>query len=391
MTDSPINSPLNLDLPSCRRRQARLLEAVADQRLDLLLLQLPEHVQWLVGPRMAWYFQPAVALAADGRATLAVPAKWKGDAAADEIVRYDAQWHSTLRNDQRAAATAALAAALSANMSGASPQLERDNAKRVGAKRIGVEFSGVTRHWPLPADVELVDVEPTLYRLRRRKDPDELAMLRRAIAATGVMYQRAREIIRPGIAELEVFSELQAAAIQTLGEPTTATGNDYQCGSRGGPPRAGRLAEAGELYILDLGPAYRGYFADNCRTIAVTEPDTRQLEAWRWLERALRLVEQTAKPGVSARELFHAVQQLLDQSPVGVFNHHLGHGIGLFPHEAPHLNPNWDDRFEPGDVFTAEPGLYAPDLRAGIRLENDYLITETGVERLSDFPLDLRL
>jgi Xaa-Pro aminopeptidase len=216
-------------------------------------------------------------------------------------------------------------------------------------------------------------------------------MLRRAIAATGVMYQRAREIIRPGIAELEVFSELQAAAIQTLGEPTTATGNDYQCGSRGGPPRAGRLAEAGELYILDLGPAYRGYFADNCRTIAVTEPDTRQLEAWRWLERALRLVEQTAKPGVSARELFHAVQQLLDQSPVGVFNHHLGHGIGLFPHEAPHLNPNWDDRFEPGDVFTAEPGLYAPDLRAGIRLENDYLITETGVERLSDFPLDLRL
>jgi Xaa-Pro aminopeptidase len=140
-----------------------------------------------------------------------------------------------------------------------------------------------------------------------------------------------------------------------------------------------------------LGPAYRGYFADNCRTIAVTEPDTRQLEAWRWLERALRLVEQTAKPGVSARELFHAVQQLLDQSPVGVFNHHLGHGIGLFPHEAPHLNPNWDDRFEPGDVFTAEPGLYAPDLRAGIRLENDYLITETGVERLSDFPLDLRL
>jgi Xaa-Pro aminopeptidase len=276
-------------------------------------------------------------------------------------------------------------------MSGASPQLERDNAKRVGAKRIGVEFSGVTRHWPLPADVELVDVEPTLYRLRRRKDPDELAMLRRAIAATGVMYQRAREIIRPGIAELEVFSELQAAAIQTLGEPTTATGNDYQCGSRGGPPRAGRLAEAGELYILDLGPAYRGYFADNCRTIAVTEPDTRQLEAWRWLERALRLVEQTAKPGVSARELFHAVQQLLDQSPVGVFNHHLGHGIGLFPHEAPHLNPNWDDRFEPGDVFTAEPGLYAPDLRAGIRLENDYLITETGVERLSDFPLDLRL
>jgi Xaa-Pro aminopeptidase len=61
----------------------------------------------------------------------------------------------------------------------------------------------------------------------------------------------------------------------------------------------------------------------------------------------------------------------------------------LFPHEAPHLNPNWDDVFEVGDVFTAEPGLYAPELRAGMRLENDYLVTETGVELLSDFPLEL--
>ena len=418
MTDAP----LNLDLAACRRRQTRLLEAVADQRLDLLLLQRPEHVQWLTGPRTAWYFQPAVALSAEGRATLCAPVKWKGEAAADEIVRYEAQWHSTLRNDQRAASTAALFAALSTTSAAlpnaipdAIPNAEWTAASsstapstapsttesgacvsssvggRGGRRRIGVEFSCATRHWALPADVELVDIEPTLYRLRRRKDPDELAMLRHAIAASGAMYERARAMIRPGVTELEVFSELQAAAVASLGEPTTATGNDYQCGARGGPPRAGRRAEAGELYILDLGPAYRGYFADNCRTLAVSEPDERQLEAWRWLVGALELVEQTVKPGVSARELFHSVQRLLDQAPVGVFNHHLGHGIGLFPHEAPHLNPHWDDRFEPGDVFTAEPGLYAPELRAGIRLENDYLVTEDGVERLSNFPLDLRL
>jgi Xaa-Pro aminopeptidase len=69
----------------------------------------------------------------------------------------------------------------------------------------------------------------------------------------------------------------------------------------------------------------------------------------------------------------------------------LGHGIGLFPHEGPHLNPRpeWDDVFEEGDVFTVEPGLYTPEMRAGIRLENDYLVTATGVELLSDFPLEL--
>ncbi len=102
-------------------------------------------------------------------------------------------------------------------------------------------------------------------------------------------------------------------------------------------------------------------------------------------------MEATAKPGKSCKELFNEVQAMLDKAPYGVFNHHLGHGIGLFPHEAPHLNPNWDDVFEVGDVFTAEPGLYAPELRAGMRLENDYLVTDTGVENLSNFPMDLKL
>jgi Xaa-Pro aminopeptidase len=88
--------------------------------------------------------------------------------------------------------------------------------------------------------------------------------------------------------------------------------------------------------------------------------------------------------------VFHEVQQRLAEAPVGIFNHHLGHGIGLFPHEAPHLNPHWDETFEVGDVFTCEPGLYDEQaLRAGIRLENDYLVTEDGVENLSPFPLEL--
>ena len=59
------------------------------------------------------------------------------------------------------------------------------------------------------------------------------------------------------------------------------------------------------------------------------------------------------------------------------------------PHEAPHVNPNWDDTFAAGEVFTIEPGLYGDALRHGIRLENDYLVTEAGVELLTPFPLGL--
>ena len=100
-------------------------------------------------------------------------------------------------------------------------------------------------------------------------------------------------------------------------------------------------------------------------------------------------VEATARPGTSARALFQEAESILSECPVGIFNHHLGHGIGLFPHEAPHLNPAWDDTLEVGDVFTAEPGLYAPELAAGLRIENDYLVTPTGVECLSKFPTGL--
>ena len=100
-------------------------------------------------------------------------------------------------------------------------------------------------------------------------------------------------------------------------------------------------------------------------------------------------IEQTVKPGSNARELFYEVQGMLDQAPVGVFNHHLGHGFGLFPHEAPHLNPHWDDVFERGDTFTVEPGLYAPELNAGMRIEQNYVVCNDGVELLTTFPTDL--
>jgi Xaa-Pro aminopeptidase len=366
-------SDYEIDLSACRGRQKRLLERMREQNLDFVIVTQTENVQWLVGQRFGWVFQAAASLRADGHLTIAAPAKPPVKAAADDVVTYEAQWHSTLRNDQRQACMDVLSRAVSQPVNGA---------------RIGVEFSTFGRHGSFSPQA-ILDIEPTLYELRRRKDSDELARIKKAIAGTEQMYARAREIIRPGATELEVFNELQAAAVREFGEMLTGTGNDYQCGSRGGPPRDHRPAEAGELYILDLGPAFRGYFADNCRTIAVTEPSDAQQQAWSHVMKVFDHVEATVKPGKSAKEVFEEAQAILDEAPVGVFDHHLGHGIGLFPHEAPHLNPNWDDTFEEGDVFTAEPGLYAAELKAGMRIENNYVVTAAGVEKLTEFSLEL--
>jgi len=343
-----------------------------EQRLDGVLVVQHEHVQYLTGHRFAWVFSPAVFLAADGQATLVAPEKRVPERhAADVVIEYSARHHSTMRNDQRETALRCL-------------------SKQVGplsSQRVGVEFSSFPKH---VGDFQAVDIEPELYRMRRKKSPDELALVQRAIDATERMYERAREIIEPGINELDLFNELQSAAVRELGEMLTGTGNDYQCASRGGAPR-NRVAEAGELYILDLGPAYRGYFADNARTIAVSEPTKEQLEAWTYVVDIFDMIEAEVCPGVSAKQIFQQAQTMLDRCPHGIFNHHLGHGIGLFPHEGPHLNPHWDDRFELGDVFTAEPGVYGPELNQGMRIENDYILTETGLQRLTNFPLELKL
>jgi Xaa-Pro aminopeptidase len=365
----------DVDVAACRDRQKRLLTEMERHKLDLVIVQKPEHVQWLAGPRFGVHFEPVATLWADGHLTLVSPSTRPEKAAADDNLVYDAKWLSTMRIDQREASSQVLLAAL---------------ANRHKPKRIGVEFSCYSQHMAGSLDAERVDIEPQLYYLRRRKDADELARLKKAIAGTGAMYRRARELIQPGVNELEVFNELQAAAVQEFGEMLTGTGNDYASGVHGGPPRDRRI-QAGELYILDLGPAFRGYYSDNCRVVAVGQkPTDRQYAAWETVSGVFPVIERTVRPGKRCRELFDEVKDLIGRFPGGVWHSHLGHGIGLFPHEAPHLNPNWDDVFEIGDVIAVEPAVYADDeLKAGIRLENNYRVTETGIELLSDFPMGL--
>jgi len=365
-----------LDLDACRLRQRRLLDLLAAERLDGLVVVSPEHVQYLTGHRWDFRFSPLAAIDAAGATLLVCPDKPVERAAADDVRTYEAKWRSTLRNDQREAAAKVLADWLAA---------------RPTWRRVGVEFSACPPHVTrlFPAAAERLDVEPALWRMRRRKDADELVLLRRAIAAAGAMYESARGMLAPGVSELDVFSALQAAAVASCGEMLTGTGNDYACGVRGGPPRD-RACVAGELYILDLGPAYRGYFADTSRVLAVDRrPTDPQLAAWRHVCGALELVERIAKPGASCRAIYAEVQAWLATAPVGTWSSHLGHGIGLWVHETPHLNPNWDDVLEEGDVIAVEPALYAPELASGLRIENDYLVTATGLENLSPFPLDM--
>jgi Xaa-Pro dipeptidase len=364
-----------LDLDRCRTRQERLRRRMEELAVDAAVFVTPEHVQYFTGHRWDFKFAPAAAVLLSGETLLVCPDKLPEQAAATDLRAYAAKRRSTLRTDQREASSAVLGDWLAA---------------RGRPARVGVEFSACPPHVTrLLGAAGLVDLEPDLLAMRRRKDPDELTLLRRAIAATGAMYTAARARIAPGVGELELFSALQAAAVESCGEMLTGTGNDYACGVRGGPPRD-RPCRAGELYILDLGPAYRGYFGDTARTFSVDRrPTDAQASACRHVCEAFAVVERRARPGARCRDIYEEVRQWLAAAPVGNWSSHLGHGIGLFVHETPHLNPEWDDVLEAGDVIAVEPALYDPALACGIRIENDYLVTESGLELLSPFPLDL--
>jgi Xaa-Pro dipeptidase len=358
-----------------RQRQQRLLRVVQDRKLDAIVLGLPQHVYYASAHRPFWLHSSAFILFADGKTVVATANSPNSAAAADDVIAYEANWMGTQRQDQPAVVADHVRQKLNARQS----------------HRIGIDASAVTSQLAVQFDGNIESVDAEMWQIRRSKLPDELDLMRQAIRCTEAMYRRAKQIIEPGLAELDLYGELHAAAVKQSHEPMTALlGNDFACGVGGGPPRKGHHALAGQLWILDLGPTYRGYFADNARTFSVDgNPTDDQMKAWHAIVGVFPVVERLARPGVRCRDIFAAVDEHLKQTIGRGQSHHLGHGVGLQPHEFPHLNPKWDDMLIEGDVFTAEPGLYGKELNGGIRIENQYLVTETGVENLVDFPMEL--
>lgn len=237
----------------------------------------------------------------------------------------------------------------------------------------------------------LVSIDPVLQRQQLRKDADEIACIQNAINAASAAYRRAAEVIEPGVNELTVLGECIRAAIAHSGAPHYF-GGDFRSGERGGPARD-RCIESGELFIIDAQADVGGYWCDLSRVFAVGGSPTAQQESvHEHLARLLREVPKMVRPGKSCTEFWHELDaRIRDHANLADhgLQHHGGHGIGLRAHEGPDINRDRDGRFDVGNVFTVEPGAYLPALRAGVRVEDNFLIADNGVRTLSTVPLDL--
>lgn len=244
----------------------------------------------------------------------------------------------------------------------------------------------------LGPETRALELGSIIRQLRRQKEPDEIALLERCMRACEAGHRRALEFIAPGMTDLDVYLEVELAAQATAGLPCVVYGDFRSVNSatpkRGGLP-ANETLQDRDLFILDYSVVIGGYRSDFTNTLAVGKPTTDQLEIYETVQAALIAAEEQLNVGTKAAAVYEAASRILQDAGHTPLVHHCGHGLGLGHPEAPILVPQSEDVLLSGDVVTVEPGLYVEGI-GGVRLEHNYLISESGMRRLSRHELRLK-
>src|SRR5579885_1464601 len=242
----------------------------------------------------------------------------------------------------------------------------------------------------------LKDIRQNIAELRWIKSPTEIAFLREAVDLSVDAHLAAMKMMRPGLWEYQVAakmvevhamggSEAEAyAPIVGAGPNSTALHYD----------KLSRKIEDGDIVVLDVGAQYSGYAADVTRTLPANGKFTaRQREIYDIVLGAQNAALAAIKPGMELcrtgnKSLYKIAYDYINShgkdkhgNRLGkYFIHGLGHDIGLDVHDpGEYCKP-----LEPGMVITIEPGIYIPEEKLGVRIEDDVLITAAGYKLLSE-------
>ena len=294
--------------------------------------------------------------------------------------------------------------------------------------RIGLEMDVLPTSYYLKVrsmfpEAELVDVSGTIRTIRTVKSPYEIEQVRNAVQMLVRAWEQLPAWIRPGATELEVLAQMeQYLRLQGHQGIQRTRGFNYEVGygafSAGAnacfptsfPGSTGfmglypaisntgslhRLAR-GEPLLVDISGGYGGYLADAARTYAIGElpPDMRA--AHHLILELNGEIESMLRPGTECRKICEHAFGRVEDSPYGANfmgagdNHlrYVGHGVGLELDEWPVLASGSSAVLEPGMTLAVEPKIFFPE-RGGVGIENMYLITDAGFEKLTDFREDI--
>ncbi|AEC52689.1 X-Pro dipeptidase [Pyrococcus sp. NA2] len=232
---------------------------------------------------------------------------------------------------------------------------------------------------------EFKKIDDVIKDMRIIKSKEEVELIEKACEIADKAVMAAIEEITEGKKEREVAAKVEYL-MKMNGAEKPAFDTIIASGYRSALPHgvaSDKRIEKGDLVVIDLGALYRHYNSDITRTIVVGSPNEKQREIYEIVLEAQKKAVESAKPGMTAKELDSIARNIIAEYGYGeYFNHSLGHGVGLEIHEWPRVSQHDETVLREGMVITIEPGIYIPKL-GGVRIEDTVLLTKNGAKRLT--------
>ncbi|MBX7220399.1 MAG: aminopeptidase P N-terminal domain-containing protein [Blastocatellia bacterium] len=239
--------------------------------------------------------------------------------------------------------------------------------------------------------LKLMDVRPLLAEMRKVKSASEIALLQKAVDISNEGQMDVLRNIAPGKYEYEMEALVLAAfyrnGAERPGYPCIVGSGIYSTVLHYNKNK--KQIEDGDTVVVDVGAEFSQYTADLTRTFPANGKFTpRQREIYQLVLDAQEAAAKGFKPGESTMaDLNYIARDFIHNSPLRsgeltmdtFFIHGLGHFIGMNVHDV----GDYSQPLPVGAVFTIEPGIYIPSEKIGVRIEDNYLVTEKGLEKLS--------
>jgi Xaa-Pro aminopeptidase len=273
------------------------------------------------------------------------------------------------------------------------------------------------RYAALFPGVRTEDISTAVREIRAVKGPSEIEAMRNCGKMLSALLTEARKHIRPGMTEMELQGILQGKAIagghttitrmrawnQEVGLGCVISGPDAAVPSYADFPTAGKgtspYVPTGQGYrafgknepiIVDIMWAQGGYLVDMARTYVIGALPEKMAMAHALAVKVLRNIESAIRPGAAAGDLYEIGMEMASHSPFaanfmgppGYNVKFIGHGIGIEADEFPFIAKGSKTVLAQGMTFAMEPKFVFPG-EGAVGLENAYLVTETGFEKLT--------
>ncbi len=235
---------------------------------------------------------------------------------------------------------------------------------------------------------EWVDVENAMCDLRAVKSQAELAVIRYAYQIAQVGFEAAVQTIQVGVTEREIAAEIEAA-MRRAGAEGTGIDTIVASGPHSRPILARstfRPVQNNEIVLLTIAPRYEGYHAAIGRPVLVGQPGQEIEQALAVACQAQEACYQALRPGIEGRAVEAIGRKIVGEAGLGPYFLYSGvHSLGVIEFEPPIFGPSSAATLKQDMIISIDiPMFNAP--WGGLRIEDGYLITASGAERLHQTP-----